>query len=96
MLRELHLAILTIFGLAACDGTHDSRTKRLVAAVDEKAPNDGHQWLEIENLFGEWEKVTLVFGYVDNPAACQELAALARESTIANRSGARYRCVPAQ
>ncbi len=47
-------------------------------------------WLEIKNAFGEWEKIALIFGYMDDFEACEEFAKLARGEFKSRE----YRCVP--
>jgi hypothetical protein len=81
--------------LAGCQENYDRRMEKFITATTSNAPSDEAVWLEMQTMFGEWEKVIFVFGYVDNVAACQDFEVLAHENPIAKWSGRRYRCVPA-
>ena len=46
-------------------------------------------WLEVLNVFGEWERVALVFGYFDDYSGCKDIA-----DALHDKFQREYRCVP--
>ena len=49
-------------------------------------------WLEMQNAFGDWEKLMLIFGYADpgDRAACEAVS----QATAQRNLGRYYRCNP--
>jgi len=70
----------------------DAATNDLVDHVRSNPLTSGGYWLELRNVFGEWEKVILVFGYFDpgNEDECLEL----RDFLSSRNPGRLYRCSP--
>ena len=71
------------------------RLERQQAGLDRFV--SGHQigsspdyWLELLNLYGEWERMALVSGYFDDYSGCTEIA-----MSLQDKFGRQYRCVPA-
>lgn len=64
---------------------------RLTKFVQETPIGQSDSWLEKQSLMtGEWDRIVLVFGYVDDYEACQEL----RDLLSAKYPEHRYRCLP--
>lgn len=56
-----------------------------------KVGHSADQWIEMVNGAGEWERVGLIFGYVDDYGEClKSIAGLKRANSLRE-----YRCVPA-
>lgn len=55
----------------------------------KKGGDSTDQWLLKYNMFGEWEKVTLGFGFMDDSAFCMEIADL----YMRKYPGERYSCM---
>ena len=48
-------------------------------------------WIEMKNFSGEWERIGLIFGYLDDFDECQKAIAGLKKVNYARE----YRCVPA-
>ena len=59
--------------------------------VNEDIKGSGSYWLEMQHSFGQWDKMILVFGYVDDRPPCNLIQEVAAEDTP-NRQ---FRCVRA-
>lgn len=58
---------------------HSSRDSSPYGALVRQVERDhvgsaNDQWLEMKNLAGKWERVGLVFGYIDDFGACTDIA----------------------
>jgi hypothetical protein len=72
--------------------SYEQNLSRLVDHVNSNTSLQGAYWLEMQNAFGEWEKMMLIFGYADpgDQAACEAVTTLTRKQ---NPTG-KYRCNP--
>ncbi len=88
---EICLLVATTLGLAAGDNDTEVKTlDTLLTWIQVGSSQD--QWLEHKSrLSNEWDRVALVFGYVDDFEACSDVV----DGLIATYPKARYRCVPA-
>ena len=59
--------------------------------VNEDIKGSGSYWLEMENSFAQWEKMILVFGYVDDRTPCNSIQKIA----AADAPNRQFRCVRA-
>jgi hypothetical protein len=95
-LMRLWNALIVSLALA-CSGcsnsnNYESQSEAFVAHVDgHKMGRDTDYWVEMLNMSGEWEKTILVFGYTDDFAECQTVAAGLKKVNFARE----YRCKPA-
>ena len=78
--------------LSACEEDIGKQTSRLSSFVeDHRVGEYGDFWLEQQSpISGKWSKVVLLFGFVDDWDACQELIELYKPIDELP-----YRCVPA-
>lgn len=53
--------------------------------------SDADQWIEMRNMSGEWERIGLVFGYLDDRDECSKAIAGLKDANYARE----YRCMPA-
>lgn len=85
-MRTRTLAVLAgILLIAACTDIQ-SQLSRLDAFVRwNKIGSSSDFWLLKYNLLGEWERVTLVFGFLDDRAFCQDIATLYMQKYPAER-----------
>jgi len=63
--------------LAGCSDSLEDQAARYDKFV--KANKYGYsrdQWLMKHNAFGDWEKVALVFGFMDDEEFCEDIAKL--------------------
>lgn len=75
--------------LAGCKDDLDSQRATLDRFVAKnRYGSDADVWLVKHNAFGEWEKVALVFGFLDDRSFCDEIAALYTRKYPADK----YRC----
>jgi len=86
------LGIITM--LSASNASSEQHSKDMQTFLSEVQANpltNGGSWLEVKNVFGDWEKVVLVFGYADpgDYAACEEIRA-------AKPLPSQFRCDPVQ
>ena len=90
-LLQLISVILVAACLAGCAGTVQTQTQAAVPLGAEYVDLDGAAypayWLE-ERINGQWERVALVFGYVDDGDVCEEWAAWRRSKYDLDE----YRC----
>ena len=90
-MRMWKWAFLLAF-LAACDNSYADRVAALESFVREAAMgSSADYWLEKNNAFGEWERVALVFGYINDSQGCADFAAAHKAMFPADD----YRCSPA-
>jgi hypothetical protein len=79
--------------LAGCSKSNDlaSADRRLTKFVESEPALSTASWLEKQsNLSGEWDRISLVYGYTDDYAACVEIA-----TALANHLSPNvYRCIP--
>ena len=82
------IAISVPFGLLGCADdleADEAAYTRFVGANQYGYSQD--VWLEMRNMFGDWEPVALVFGYGDDFSACEDIRT-AVEQNIARE----FRC----
>ena len=94
--RNLVTCLPLVFPAAAsqCEdySGYEEALETLVLEVESnQASSDGY-WLELFNVFNEWEKVMLIFGYADpgDQAACERIIRFARTGS----PGEVFRCNP--
>ncbi len=93
-MRSYFTLLFATLTLAACDQSDQEIAgfNELESQVSrQQIGSDTDQWIERFNLAGEWERVGLIFGYVDDFGECQKAIAGLK---LANPA-ADYRCVPA-
>ncbi|WP_417263797.1 hypothetical protein [Celeribacter sp.] len=92
----LHFAILAFFASNTPSRVYGQNYEedmfRFTEQVNSNASLQGAYWLEMQNAFGEWEKMMLIFGYADpgDLATCEAVTTFAQEANP-NRA---YRCNP--
>lgn len=76
--------------IAGCSGPDDAeRMKNLLEYVSEnRAGRASDSWVEMKNLYGEWERVGLIFGYADDFDECTKAIAGLKKVNYARE----YRC----
>ena len=79
--------------IVGCDETYDNQLSKLQSSVSKnKIGSSQDVWLEKHNLLApQWDKVSLIFGYVDDYSGCEDIA----EQLSTKYPLAKYRCVPA-
>jgi hypothetical protein len=83
-------ALITVI-CSGCDksNSYENQSEAFVSYVDaNKMGADTDYWVEMLNMSGEWEKTVLVFGYTDDFAECQTVAAGLKKVNFARE----YRC----
>jgi hypothetical protein len=72
----------------------DRELEAFIDVVRENPRTVGGAWLEMLNVFSEWEKVVLIFGFADpgDHAACQEILEFAAKQNPSRL----YRCNPVE
>ena len=99
MLRRLlgiaqTIIILTIgtVALSGCDDdSYGDRISALEHFVSKKKMGAGTDYWFEKNGAAGWERTILVFGYIDDLAACSELVGYAKKTN----PGMAFRCTPA-
>jgi hypothetical protein len=92
-MRPFLLLALTLV-LTACNqvGSSADPSKKLEDFVEShKTGDDTDQWIEMNNVAGEWEKTGLIFGYRGDNEECEKAIAGLKKANYARE----YRCVPA-
>jgi hypothetical protein len=69
---------------------YTEQVKRLEAIAKNEIGVSQNVWLVKRNAFGEYEKTTLVFGYMDDFAFCAEIAQLYMQNFPPDE----YSCIP--
>jgi hypothetical protein len=91
---KLALWLFASIGLVGCSET--TALDEFEAFEAEIAANQlgsaADHWIEIKNALGEWERVGLVYGYVDDSDECKKAIAGLQKVNFERE----YRCVPAQ
>jgi hypothetical protein len=78
--------------LWACEETYTDQFKKFETRVaNNRLGASADYWLVKRNALGEWEKVALVFGFMDDRRFCDELIDL----YVRRYPSERYRCQPA-
>lgn len=86
------LAVAIALALGACSEDLDKQHQRLAKHVREnKIGSSQDFWLVKHNMFGEFERVGLIFGFMDDREFCEEISALYMRKFPADR----YSCAPA-
>jgi hypothetical protein len=94
MRHPLALALTVMLACAGCSelNNYEDDSEGFIEHVEERRiGSDADYWVEILNMSGEWEKTVLVFGYTDDFAECQTVAAGLKKVNFARE----YRCKPA-
>lgn len=85
------LAALTL-ALVACEQTYEDELADLVSFVAKnKLGNNNDMWIVKRNVFGELEKVALVFGFGDDADFCRQVI----EDQMERYTATQYFCQPA-
>ncbi len=83
------LLIIFAFILSSCSGSLEDQSAKLDAFVKgNRYGTSADVWLVKHNAFGENERVTLVFGFLDDFSFCAEIAELYMQKYPADQ----YRC----
>ena len=87
------LLIAAVIGLTSCGGDdgiegYDALSRHVEG---NRVGGGSDQWIEMVNIAGAYERVGLIFGYVDDRQACLEAIAGMREAN----PGREYVCTPA-
>ena len=72
------LALISMLAVAGCSNlnSYENDSDGFVEHVEgRRIGSDADYWVEMLNMSGEWEKTVLVFGYTDDFAECQTVAA---------------------
>ena len=85
--------VLMVFGIVGCAEQNALQKEiQLVKAVEKTGAAEGSYWLEKQSSFTyEWDKVILIFGYMDDEEVCFDLK---REWEA--KYNQTYRCVVAK
>ena len=69
--------IAAVVGLASCGGGSDIKGYDAIARHVEgnRVGRASDHWIERQSISGSWERVGLVFGYVDDRQACVDAIA---------------------
>lgn len=59
--------------------------------LGNRVGSDADQWIEMENMTGEWERTGLIFGYNGDYGECVKAIEGLKRTNFARK----YRCVPA-
>ena len=93
-LRNFVLAT-PLLALAAC-GSNNYLENQMVSfektVSERKIGQDTDQWIEMQNIAGEWERVGLIFGYLGDYNECLNAISGLKKVNFSRE----YRCVPAQ
>jgi hypothetical protein len=87
-------AVSVMLACAGCSplNNYEDDSEGFVEHVEgRRIGSDADYWVEMLNMSGEWEKTVLVFGYTDDFAECQTVAAGLKKVNFARE----YRCKPA-
>jgi hypothetical protein len=88
------LSVFTLLALSAC-GSGNNEIEGMKDLESYVAKNrigaDEDQWIEMQNMTGQWERVGLVFGFLGDFGECQNAIAGLKKVNFARE----YRCVPA-
>ena len=96
----MRVAILSAFVvLASCSSEPTNSPSMEIEGFDQlvdqveqrKIGYSADQWIEMHNDAGEWERVGLIFGYVDDYEECVKAIGGLKKVNFARE----YRCVPA-
>lgn len=82
--------ILCAFTVAATADDHDTSLRELIAEAKRNPLAADGTWLEIRNVVNEWEKVVLIFGYMNDYSACESILGF----VSAQNPDRSYRCNP--
>lgn len=84
--------VLTSVALLSCEENYDDKLKRFVAGVSgNRLGGSSDYWIMKHNAFGQWEKVALVFGFMDDLKFCDDVIQLYMRWNPPER----YMCMPA-
>lgn len=86
------ISVIFLQALPASADDHEDDLGALIEFARSNPLTEGGCWLEMQNVFGHWEKLALIFGFADpgDFTACAEIAGWAAETNPARR----YRCTP--
>lgn len=84
--------IVVLFTLASCSDSYEKQQQALESYINKKQLGSSKDyWLTKKNMFGDWEKTALIFGYMDDYDVCTDLAAMYMMKYPADT----YNCMPA-
>lgn len=83
--------VLVCAGCSQLNNYEDDSEQFIEHVGGHRIGSDTDYWVEMLNMSGEWEKTVLVFGYTDDFAECQTVAAGLGKVNFARQ----YRCKPA-
>lgn len=88
-----HVVLLTLLSgiLGACDDSYDDQVNTLQKHVAGNPLGSSSDYWLVKGSFGVEDRVALVFGYIDDAAACGEWADILNERYPEGR----YTCRPA-
>ena len=86
--KDLMIAGILLVGLAGCDDGYENQRSKLEAYARDHQVGDSPDYWLVKRSFGIDDKVMLVFGYMDDYAACSELV----ETLNSRYPAARYAC----
>lgn len=88
----------TLFGCVLClilagcsDSLEDQHANLENFVKSHKIGSSSDMWLMKHNAFGDWEKVTLIFGFMDDGEFCEDIAQLYMGKYPLDK----FRCAPA-
>lgn len=89
---SLLAALLFLSGCSDRETYEDQYNTFVTDVESNKMGGAQDYWIEMQNVFGEWEKTGLIFGYGNDLEECEKaITGLQQEN-----SGRQYRCNPAQ
>lgn len=94
--RKLLLLLTLCLPLWSCskDAKTSDSVDDFVKYVEDRPVGSGaDQWLEMQNMYGEWEKTVLIFGYYTDSGEIEECQNIAEALKNVNPSR-EYRCTP--
>lgn len=73
-MKELWAVVfLGVVGWYVWQSNDVSEYEAFVAYMEKgSAPKRSDYWIEMQSLYGDWERTGLVFGYTDNLGECQK------------------------
>jgi hypothetical protein len=85
------LAMLGALSSTSCEESLSAQQQSLDRFVAKhQIGQSADYWLEVLNLYGEWERVALITGYFDDYSGCTDIA-----KSLMDDFGSQYRCTPA-
>mgnify|MGYP005669292067 CR=1 FL=1 len=86
----LLILFLIILSFTGCEKSLENKINGLTSYISEnKIGKSSNVFLEMQSLFGGWDKVVLFFGFMDDFKNCEEL----KEHNQRKYPEKKYRCV---